>query len=327
MKKSTRVPAAFHSELTEYSSLLRALRTTQTLDLTGHLTRHHSELEASVAYEDEDEDDPRGNRNASGNNTDGEDEKTQTETHRATSPPPTSDFDLNATTSQPSSPPRKASGRTDGAKSKGKQRELPFTKDSDLWTRWPLLSGDVHVPEWALDDEVRLIASRILQVERRVEDDDDEDTQLPSNFVDTLALDTAQRLASILAACAHTAPTVPSKSLAGRLHPIGWQGVLTSVSSCGLVSPRILERVNERISAIYSTGLPATNTEHRKLPHERAAILFSSRRKRDEFCESALSLDTLLHFEGPPTSHKRRTHKRRRQSEKQEQEQSSGKEA
>ncbi len=288
MKKSTRVPAAFHSELTEYSSLLRALRTTQTLDLTSHLTRHHSELEASVAYEDEDEDDPRGNKNASGNNTDGEDEKTQTETHRATSPPPTSDFDLNATTSQPSSPPRKASGRTDGAKSKGKQRELPFTKDSDLWTRWPLLFGDVHVPEWSLDDEVRLIASRILQVERRVEDDADEDMQLPSNFVDTLALDTAHRLASILAACAHTAPTVPSKSLAGRLHPIGWQGVLASVSSCGLVSPRsvscitilssvqssdflnrirkrILERVNERISAIYSTGLPVTNAEHRKL--------------------------------------------------------------
>ena len=246
MKKSTRVPAALHSELTEYSSLLRALKTTQTLDLAGHLTRHQSEV--SLGYEDdEDEDDGPINRNDPGNDTDGEEERTQTETHHATSPPPTSDFDVTAFSSQPPTPPRIPNKRTNVSQSKSgskSKRKLPSTKDSDLWTRWPLLSGDVHVPEWALDDEVRLIASRILKAEQSVEDQTDEDEQLPSSFVNSLAADTAQHLARILAACALTAPTVPSKSLAGRLHPIGWEDVLASVSCCGLTSARYVAIIN-----------------------------------------------------------------------------------
>ncbi|THU77261.1 hypothetical protein K435DRAFT_702800, partial [Dendrothele bispora CBS 962.96] len=36
--KRKRVPAALHSELTEYSSLIRALRTSNTLDVTSQLT-------------------------------------------------------------------------------------------------------------------------------------------------------------------------------------------------------------------------------------------------------------------------------------------------
>lgn len=39
MARRQLVPTALHNELTEYSSLLRALRTTQTLDVTAHLTQ------------------------------------------------------------------------------------------------------------------------------------------------------------------------------------------------------------------------------------------------------------------------------------------------
>ncbi|KLO12483.1 hypothetical protein SCHPADRAFT_941146 [Schizopora paradoxa] len=321
MKKSTRVPAALHSEFTEYSSLLRALRTTQTLDLAGHLTRHQSE--ASLVYEDdEDEDIGPINRNDPGNDTEGEEERTQTETHHATSPPPTSDFDVTAFSSQPPSPPRKPNKRTavqtkGGSKAK---RKLPSTKDSDLWTRWPLLSGDVHVPEWVLDDEVRLIASRILKAERNVEDQTDEDAQLPSSFVNSLAADTAHHLARILAACALTAPTVPSKSLAGRLHPIGWEDVLASVSSCGLTSASALEKVTERMSSIHNASVSSeyTDPKRRNLPYERAAVMSSSKRKRDDFCAAALSLDSLLHFDGPPATRKRKSQKKQLQIEKRE---------
>ena len=38
MGKRTKVPAALHSELSEYASLLRALRTSNTLDLASQLT-------------------------------------------------------------------------------------------------------------------------------------------------------------------------------------------------------------------------------------------------------------------------------------------------
>ena len=41
-------------------------------------------------------------------------------------------------------------------KRKGKQR--------DTWTRWPLLAGDVHVPEWGLLDEVKHVAEHVLAV-------------------------------------------------------------------------------------------------------------------------------------------------------------------
>lgn len=37
---STTVPTALHAELTEYNCLVRALRTSRTLDLTSHLLRH-----------------------------------------------------------------------------------------------------------------------------------------------------------------------------------------------------------------------------------------------------------------------------------------------
>ena len=38
--KRVSVPAALHAELTEYTNLVRVLRTTRTLDLTAHLLQH-----------------------------------------------------------------------------------------------------------------------------------------------------------------------------------------------------------------------------------------------------------------------------------------------
>ena len=53
-KKSKRphVPAAFHAELTEYSSLLRALRTRATADLTSHLTQGSGSLASAAPSDD-----------------------------------------------------------------------------------------------------------------------------------------------------------------------------------------------------------------------------------------------------------------------------------
>ena len=54
--KRARVPAALHNELTEYSSLLRALRTSNTLDLASQLTTFASVASASQ-HDQEDEPD------------------------------------------------------------------------------------------------------------------------------------------------------------------------------------------------------------------------------------------------------------------------------
>ncbi|GAW09555.1 hypothetical protein LENED_011718 [Lentinula edodes] len=57
-KKSQRkrIPAALHSELTEYSSLLRSLRTNDNLDVTSQLTRYfnHKGKEKAQIYDDDD---------------------------------------------------------------------------------------------------------------------------------------------------------------------------------------------------------------------------------------------------------------------------------
>ncbi|KAJ7481521.1 hypothetical protein FB451DRAFT_1443846 [Mycena latifolia] len=65
MPKRKRVPQALHEELSEYSSLLRALRTNDTLDLTKHITKprdpglgRSSPSEARAADEQPDEEQP-----------------------------------------------------------------------------------------------------------------------------------------------------------------------------------------------------------------------------------------------------------------------------
>ncbi|KAF9237020.1 hypothetical protein BU15DRAFT_76390 [Melanogaster broomeanus] len=46
--KRTLVPAALHAELTEYTNLIRALRTSRTLDLTTHLLEHAAQQRQQV---------------------------------------------------------------------------------------------------------------------------------------------------------------------------------------------------------------------------------------------------------------------------------------
>ena len=56
MGKRPKVPAALHSELSEYSSLLRALRTSDTLDLATQLTVPAPTLVSSHDADDEADD-------------------------------------------------------------------------------------------------------------------------------------------------------------------------------------------------------------------------------------------------------------------------------
>jgi hypothetical protein len=97
--KKQRVSAALHFELTEYASLLRALRTRDAMDLTTHLTK----------------------------------------------PSPFSLHEL-----------------LDDPQAKTSKKVTPQQK-RDQWTRWPLLLEDVPIPEWTLEDEVAVIASRVMK--------------------------------------------------------------------------------------------------------------------------------------------------------------------
>ena len=82
----------------------------------------------------------------------------------------------------------------------------------------------------------------------------------------------------------------------------------------------MLENVAERMSSIQSANATSehTDSKRRNLPFERVAVMSSSKRKRDDFCSAALSLDALLHFDGPPATRKRRPLRKQLQTDKHE---------
>ncbi|KAL1680667.1 hypothetical protein EV122DRAFT_288694 [Schizophyllum commune] len=136
------VPASLHSELTEYSSLIRALHANSTLDVTSHLLPSAWKgKELATDYED-DEDDPQDEYVAP---------RTRSASRLSFERP------SSASLAFPSSPPSRSRSRSSAAK-----RRAP----RESWTRWPLPQGDIYVPEWTWEDEVAAIASQLLTQSR-----------------------------------------------------------------------------------------------------------------------------------------------------------------
>jgi hypothetical protein len=126
MAKRQLIPAALREELTEYSSLLRALRTTQALDVTALLTEPYAS-----------------------NDKNGEDDWTgrSSESVLAAAPP------LN-TSADRSSSKRKLS--------EFMPEPEPHWRYRDQWTRWPIPAKDVPAPDWSLEDEIAAIVKQVL---------------------------------------------------------------------------------------------------------------------------------------------------------------------
>ena len=252
MSNSTRVSAALHAELTEYASLLRALRTSHTLDLTNHLTKHANSRGAS------------SDRGAVSTDIEPEDEVEQeasdsprylnSETHMATTPVAAPGLETDVSVSISDSRP-----------GKGKKRMRP-SETSDMWTRWPLLAGDVHIPEWELGEEVRLIAVQAMQhsswatkadvsgnhdVDENIQmagdqsgdelipDDVDSEALLTPAFLHILSTLTASHLKQILTLLTANTPRV-EKSMQDRIAPADWQDVLRAAAGSGSISPEFV---------------------------------------------------------------------------------------
>ncbi|KAJ3819247.1 hypothetical protein F5880DRAFT_1489985 [Lentinula raphanica] len=196
-----RIPATLHSELSEYSSLLRAIRTNDSLDVTSQLTRYFSnkgkDIERPLALSESDE-------------------------------------DYQAKLSSQGS--KKTTSRL---QSQATEESIASTKDPtprENWTRWPLLVQDVPPPEWTLRDEVANIATFLLPRTNSSTDDDLEsencfDPEIDpsvSQMVTTMTLSSLRYLDSILASLAAIIPERPS-SMINRLAPAGWQTVLAAL--------------------------------------------------------------------------------------------------
>lgn len=267
MSKRSRVPAALHSELEEYASLVRALRTSKTLDLASHLTQFSQNQTQQSASE-------HGSAQQSASEGD-----TEEDLPRTSSVPPTSDvydedgeeeidYDINTANNKGK---RRASFKAKGA---NKQRLSSFN-ERDTWTRWPLLSGDVHIPTWGLDDEVAALSTNILRMQRQQEtqhlstslpasptslatqnsgaaselsstggeelfDDIDDDLEADDEklILSHVATSTAFTLSRLLSTLAQYVPPV-EKSLRNRLAPLDWSAVLRAAKAGNLgLDPR-----------------------------------------------------------------------------------------
>ena len=253
MGKRTKVPAALHSELSEYASLLRALRTSNTLDLASQLTSTPNTAPTSHLGDESLLDD------------DGESERPVTET---------------VTDSQDHGQELAADEDPAVRKLKRKAKRVSKAKAKaprDNWTRWPLLAGDVHVPEWSLEDEVSLLATQSLKAQLGdstpsssgaseqpgqepleeapttasssshtpsslhaisdvpVSDDEDAlDSLLPPRVLGALTASSGRFLSQILAVLTTYVPP-GGKSMQNRMRPINWESVLDIAAVNGLV--------------------------------------------------------------------------------------------
>ncbi|KAF9494332.1 hypothetical protein BDN71DRAFT_1449056 [Pleurotus eryngii] len=232
MGKRKQIPTELHSELSEYSSLLRALRTSHTLDLSSQLTQRQSSPHSrSTSQEDLGElialDDADRSQ---------DDLRAKTDAHT-----------LNAMTADSSF----HRARSSASQSQGKK--------SDTWTRWPLLAGDVLVPEWGFEDEMKLFALHVLRShygQDATSDEDDWDEEFESSaWSSSLAHVSSLHLTRILALLATHTP-IGNKSMQNRINPVGWEMVINALGAYGsdFVDETALARVKQRLEAIYGTS-------------------------------------------------------------------------
>lgn len=263
-EKTKLIPIALHTELSEYTSLLRALRTNDILDVASQLARPYagSSTRASTVtardsslaprstdfadVELSDEDVGSSARVAERNMDDGESEK----------PDSGSEYEMGGE--------GKAKAKKRSSRSKKKKMER------DEWTRWPLMVGDVHIPEWGFADEVLFLARQSIAFRRSIssehaydqpvdplepghdlhamegeqeptEDVDDIDSEsedeLQPDVAHTLEALSSTHLTQVLSAVASHIPA-SSKSLQSRFMPLTWQHVLNIVSVEGIVDPQ-----------------------------------------------------------------------------------------
>ncbi len=230
-RNEKRIPAALHGELTEYSSLLRALRTERTLDVSSQISKHFQSI-PTVVENDE-------------HNSEDEDE----ESH-PTSPVagPSSQSPSQIATLKRKSDEISTSSPTPPPKRKKKQ------KQADIWTKWPLLPEDLPQLQWGLEDEISVIVSQLQKVHQQGnEEDDDEDRE----FLPHLHLSTSNCLEAILGTVAAHTPLRPD-SLQNRLNPIDWRFVLNVLVDQKIVHPKCVY-----CSLLYIFTNCSTKQDHR----------------------------------------------------------------
>lgn len=201
-KRRKRIPAALHSEISEYASLLRALRVTDALDLTTQLTR--------PSWDANEED--KGRHESPTSSHVGRGGVALVEEKDDSSALGTSRTSRNTWTRWPllaedvHIPEWRFEDEVHSLAKQALLSDLPTSSGVPAST-----SSDLNVPS---EDQIEAL--------------------LPPSSLRTLADVSSSHLEHILSALASYTPMV-DKNMQHRRHPLGWESVLNIVSATGLV--------------------------------------------------------------------------------------------
>ncbi|KAI0074945.1 hypothetical protein K474DRAFT_1600673 [Panus rudis PR-1116 ss-1] len=256
MGKRKRISAAVHAEFSEYSSLLRALRTADTLDLSSHIFLHDATLSE----------------------------------HRASSPPASSSVPPTQPTSPARSKPRKPRDTWTRWPLLANDVHIPefsFEEEMRLLAvqalehRAPEFVDRMHITERS-DPSKRSRSKRTKSVDFASSSDEEErkiavsritsrrpPSRRPSRpqtpaavyappgellspaYLRALHQCSANRLSEILACLTAILPMRES-SMQNRSGTINWEIVLGTVRSLGLIDQETFERLRDRMLALYA---------------------------------------------------------------------------
>ncbi|KAF5350656.1 hypothetical protein D9756_008719 [Leucocoprinus leucothites] len=309
MSKHQLIPAALREELTEYSSLLRALRTTHTLDLPVHLT------------------DPYANKS---------DTEEGGPSKSITPAPSTS-----------TSPEVEGGGGSLKRKRSESEPGSLNWRNRDQWTRWPIPVKDVPPPDWSLQDEIGAIVKSLLIVPNSpsvspdrgsdnhddyddtndmeesppisikreqsssdpiINDSEDEQDTYVHNLAETITPVIRNKLESLFALIsAHT--IARSDSMQNRIEPFDWRDLINILGSSAaghLVDETILQTVTTRMEQIFETTPASTSTSVPAPSPPRALHRHTLTKSSRSRLNGLLSKHTSSLFEQslPPKGHK-----------------------
>ncbi|KIJ47508.1 hypothetical protein M422DRAFT_248931 [Sphaerobolus stellatus SS14] len=255
MPKTKALPAQLHSELTEYASLLRVIRTTATLNVVPQLSSEGVSWNTLNDDEDDDTDDDEeeDERDELASDVVDEDHVKEIE-----------DYLLETPT---------RGGLADEAKGMKKplqkrKRNSVNQSSDNMRTQWPLLPEDCPLPEWPFNEEIGTMAERILWAQKRASassspvegefsnnpEDLDMEVDVPtlsSAHTAGLSLDAANKLSSVLAALADYRPNATWTKHA-RIAPMDWRDVIEIVATQGIFSEAVVEQVKQQMEHTFT---------------------------------------------------------------------------
>ncbi|KAF9011893.1 hypothetical protein BDQ17DRAFT_1420297 [Cyathus striatus] len=317
MSKRRVVPAGLRSELDQYSSLLRALRTRSTRNVTAQLSKPPprfftgTALHRSIDGDDDHSDDSEYSA---------VDDPDLREPHLPPQPPQPALNDAPGAGPSDLNHPSNSQSSVPVAGQKRKRTNKSTTRSGrDLWTRWPLPINDVEVPEFTLEEELVALAKDSLKRNPPPLPDityqpGGRSTSYGTPFIRNSYVTDSDSdehrfsfLSSIFALLsAHTQPG--SASTRNRVQPMDWKSILDILSIFGdetAFNVKTLKTTLQRLEALYGS-YDASNSDSSASSQPQApevpkpllrmnASLNSMARLRDSFAE----LDASL-FSFPP---------------------------